>query len=83
MVKGLTRPEVNNTMTSIEDIIRRAVDDSEFRALLLSSPEEALSGYELTDEDRESLSSLGEEFFKAEGLEERISRWGAHAGSGV
>ncbi len=67
-------------MAAVEDVIRRAVDDLGFRATLLSDPEEALSAYELTDEQRENLSSLEEDFFEAEGLEERISRssaaWG-------
>ena len=63
-------------MGTIEEIIRKAVDDAGFRAQLLSNPEQALSGYQLTDDERESLSNLGEEIFEAGGLDERISRMG-------
>jgi hypothetical protein len=70
-------------MAPVEDIIRKAVDDVEFRELLLSNPEQALSGYELTAEDREKLTNLGEDFFEAEGLDERISRWGGYLDSGI
>lgn len=63
-------------MASAEEIIRKAIDDLEFRSSLLSNPESALKGYDLTDEERETLSNLEEGFFDAEGLEERISRSG-------
>jgi hypothetical protein len=83
MVGETARLEVDRIMKSVEEIIRKAIDNEEFRALLLSNPEEALAGYELTDEERENLSKLGEEFFKAEDLEERISRWGFGLGDSI
>lgn len=70
-------------MASTEEIIRKAIDDQEFRSNLLSNPESALSGYDLTDEERETLSNLEEGFFDAEGLEDRISRWGNVVSSGI
>lgn len=70
-------------MGAVEEIIRKAVDDAEFRASLLSNPEEALAGYELTSKERDILSTLDSDFFEAEGLDERISRWGAGIGSGI
>ena len=71
------------SLETVETIIRKAVDDEGFRALLLSNPGEALAGFDLADEEREELSNLGEEFFEAEGLEDRISRWGRAFGGGV
>ena len=65
------------TLEVVETIIRKAVDDEEFRALLLSNPGEALADFDLSDEEREELSNLDDKFFEAEGLEERISRSGS------
>jgi hypothetical protein len=64
-------------------VIRKAVDDEEFRALLISNSEEALAGFDLTEEERKELNNLDMEFFEAEDLEERISRWGNIAGGGI
>lgn len=44
-------------------IIERAIEDEQFRLLLFSKPEEALAGYDLTDEERSRLSGLNQENF--------------------
>jgi len=44
------------TKDIVEQIIGRAVMDEEFRELLFSSPEKALAGYNLTDQQRDELA---------------------------
>jgi hypothetical protein len=61
---------------SIESVIKRIVDDKEYRELLLSNPDQALGEYDLTDKEREQLSNLEKDFLEADDLEERISRFG-------
>lgn len=65
---------------AIEAIIGKAVVDRQFRAALFADPDQALAGYDLTEEeiaglraiDAESLDSL------AGLLDERISKsWGS------
>jgi hypothetical protein len=70
---------------TVEEIIRKAVVDAEFREALFSDPDKALEGYELTDEEAEKLRGLEPDFFDAQAgeLEERISRWGGRLGGGV
>jgi phage pi2 protein 07 len=68
---------------SIESVIKRIVDDKEYRELLLSNADQALAEYDLTDKEREQLTNLDKDFLEAEDLEERISRWGSGLGSGV
>jgi hypothetical protein len=46
---------------AVSQIIGRAVTDAEFRGLLLSSPEQALEGYDLTDHEKEALKKLKQE----------------------
>ncbi len=68
---------------AVIDVIQKAVDDAGFRKILTSSPEEALAGYNLTEEERSGLSSLSAEAFDSfvASLDERTSRVGllAHA----
>jgi hypothetical protein len=61
---------------AINEVIRRALVDDEFRSQLFSDPEAALSGYDLTEEERASLSAMQEQAFDAfaSEIEERISR---------
>ena len=61
---------------SLKQIITRAVVDAEFRTLLLSNPVSALTGYELTDEEKAIFKNLSPEAFEALAgtLDERISR---------
>jgi hypothetical protein len=62
---------------SVIDVISKAVGDTEFRGLLFSDPVTALTDYDLTAEERESLSALEEEAFDAfaSELEDRISKF--------
>ncbi len=63
---------------NVEQIIRKAVTDAEFRGMLFSDPDKALAGYNLTDEEAAKLKGLEPSLFEGGGgdLEERISRSG-------
>lgn len=43
---------------SLEAIIHRASTEPEFRRLLLEEPAEAVSGYDLTEEEKAALSTV-------------------------
>ena len=60
----------------IKEIIDRAVKDEDFRKLLFSNPDEALKGYDLTEEDRKVLENLDEDNFDefAGGLGDRSTK---------
>ena len=47
----------------VEQIISRAVIDQQFRELLFTSPNEALSGHDLTADERKALQGLSREKF--------------------
>jgi predicted house-cleaning noncanonical NTP pyrophosphatase (MazG superfamily) len=70
---------------TVKEIIFKAVSDEEYRELLLSKPEDALGGYDLSDKERENLSNLSVDLFDLdiEELEARVSKWGAVSGSGI
>jgi hypothetical protein len=57
-------------------VIERAIEDEEFRRKLLESPDEALSGYDLTPEEAEALKGGDEAKLRAMGLDERLSKPG-------
>lgn len=63
---------------AVLSIIRTALVNEEFRNKLFSDPAAALSGYDLSEEEKKSLSSMQEEAFEAltSELEERISKAG-------
>lgn len=60
----------------VAQIIGRAVTDSQFRALLLSNPEEALAGYSLTQDEKEALLQIKQEDLEDFGgkLDKRITK---------
>jgi hypothetical protein len=60
----------------VQTIIRRAVSESDFRAMLISDPNTALAAYDLTSEERERLVKLDSSVFDGNqvDLEQRISR---------
>lgn len=63
---------------SVEAIIVRAVEDQEYRELLLSDPDKALEGYQLSAEESalfENLETLAVDDMVSE-LGERVSRAG-------
>ena len=59
--------------TAIQEIITRAVQDKEFKELLINNADEALKGYELSEMQSILIKSLDEEDFDkltAENMEE-------------
>jgi hypothetical protein len=46
---------------AVSQIIGRAVIDTEFRNLLFSNPDQALEGYDLTDDEIDALKNLRQE----------------------
>jgi hypothetical protein len=60
----------------VKEIIERAIKDEDFRKLLFSNPDQALQGYQLTDEDRKVLENLNEDNFDefAGGLGDRSTK---------
>lgn len=65
----------------VQFLIGRAVTDSAFRQLLFTDPKKAMQGYELTEEEIESIKRIEQEQFEdiAGELDERISRAGFSA----
>lgn len=63
---------------SVSQIIGKALVEPEFRNLLFSNPEAALSGFELTEEEKVSLSTMKAEDLNAFAslLEKRESKIG-------
>ena len=61
---------------AVESVIGKAVLDSEFREALFANPEEALAGYELTEEEVAGLKTIDAETMEtlAGTLDERISK---------
>ena len=70
---------------TVREIIFKAVSDEDFRAMLLSNPEQALMGFDLTDDERQEFANLKAEDLSldAQELEDRISRWGSGLGGGI
>ena len=69
------------SVINVQEVITRAVQDVEFRGLLLRDPGQALAGYELSEMERAELSGLRPEQFDAPAaeLEARLSHsivWG-------
>lgn len=62
--------------TEIKDLIIRAVQDPEFRALLANDPDKAMEGYKLTEVQKMLVKTLNEEDLEKltpENLEEFFS----------
>ena len=64
------------SLETIKTIISRAMVEPEFKDLLFSNLDQALQGYELTDQEIAALKGITREEFDAMGgnLEERVSR---------
>ena len=67
---------MNMSLDSVQAIIGKASTEAEFRKLLQENPEKAFEGYELTDEEKESLSKIDNSQMEsfAESLDNRISK---------
>ena len=66
---------------NVRKVIARAVSDGSFRERLFHSPDEAFSGYDLTEQERSSiLAGLSREGFDtlSSDLGDRVSRAGVH-----
>ncbi len=61
---------------NLEKIVAKAVEDAKFRDLLFSKPDQAIEGYELTEQEILILKSMAREKFDAGAseLEKRVSR---------
>jgi hypothetical protein len=60
----------------VKQVAIRAIQDDTFRTELQADPAKTLSGYDLTDQEREVLShaQFGS-MDDLEGLDERLSKW--------
>jgi hypothetical protein len=62
-------------MSDFDDVLERLLVDTEFRALLAAQPDAALSGYQLSDEEREILlAQLSADQGGPHQVEQRISK---------
>jgi hypothetical protein len=63
---------------AVVEIITKAVVDNDFRQRLITKPETALAGYDLTAQEKEDFSKLTPENFDAfaSELEQRVSKTG-------
>ena len=61
---------------ALQAVIGKAVMDSEFREALFADPDQALEGYELTEEEVAALKAIDAETMEsfAGSLDERISK---------
>ena len=69
---------------ALDQVVSRAATDKKFRELLLSDPNKALEGYDVTDDERKMLSELTEESLDAFagklGTRQTQGRWIPSAG---
>jgi hypothetical protein len=61
---------------TVTKVILKAMSEEEFREQLFTDPGAALTGYDLTEEERQALNSLERESFDvmASDIEQRISK---------
>lgn len=66
----------------LQHILGKAAVESEFRTKLLENPEECLSGFDLSDEEKEALMNLDSDKLTAfsESLDQRITKGFGSAG---
>ena len=69
---------------AFEKLIERAVKDKEFRTLLLSKPEKAAEGYDITSDELDLLKNIDEEQLDsfAGGLGDRTTKGSWTPGAG-
>lgn len=70
------------SLSGVQAVIGRAATDAEFRKLLMENPEEALQGYDLTEEEKQALTSLDTEKLESfsQSLDERLTKGWSHVG---
>ncbi len=63
------------SVKAVKDVAARAIQDEAFRAALRANPDQALAGYDLTEQERNALSTL--QFGGVEDLlvDDRLSKW--------
>jgi len=63
---------------ALEKLFGKAVTDSAFRSELLSNPEKALAGYDLSEDEIKAIKAMDKDSMTkfAGGLDERISKRG-------
>ncbi|MBI9047286.1 MAG: hypothetical protein JEZ06_22555 [Anaerolineaceae bacterium] len=71
------------TTDKVKTVIKRIIDDEDFRSQFLSDSTQALAEYSLAKEELDLFKNLDKEFLNAEDLEERISRWGTSLATGI
>ena len=59
---------------AVESVFQKAMSDESFRTELKQNPESALSGYDLTSEERAAIASGSAVKIKALGVDERITK---------
>lgn len=61
---------------ALEKLFGKAVTDSNFRKELLSNPDKALAGYDLTEDEIKAIKAMDKDSMTkfAGGLDERISK---------
>lgn len=67
---------------SVEAIIGKAAVDAEFRRKLLDNPSDVLSGFELSEEEKEALTNLDQEKLEvfSQSLDERLTKGWSNIG---
>ena len=73
------------SLENVQEIIGRAVVDSNFRELLFSNLDKAIEGYELAEHEKNALAGMKRESFDmiANELEERVSRGSFSLGTDI
>jgi hypothetical protein len=73
------------SLESIQTVIGRALVETEYRNLLVNDPAKALEGYDLTEEETQSLMNINKEQLDkmAVEMEERISKAGLFAAGDI
>lgn len=69
---------------ALDQVVAKAMKDKNYRALLLSNPDEALKGFAITDDERSILEGLDDEKFDkfAGGLGDRETKGSWIIGAG-
>lgn len=64
---------------TVDTVLAKAMNDATFAEALFTNPDQALAGYDLTEEEMQSLKNMSREDFDKYAMtapEERKSKWG-------